>query len=100
MIVGDQTEARASTVINYLTIIRRRRSEYWLIFPETKSRGIITNIHESEANNCFSINTQVIIKIPRRWDSFCCIAAILDNDRKPLARTTDYFSCNDSRLSP
>ena len=38
----------------YLTIIRRRRSEYWWIF---------TNIHEPEAN-CFSIITQVIIEIP------------------------------------
>ena len=47
----------------YLTIIRRRRSEYWWIFPETKSRGIFTNIHEPEANNCFSIITQVIIEI-------------------------------------
>ena len=50
--------------ILYLTIIRRRRSEYWWIFPETKSRGIFTNIHEPEANNCFSIITQVIIEIP------------------------------------
>ena len=50
----------------YLTIIRRRRSEYWWIFPETKSRGIFTNIHEPEANNCFSIITQVIIEIPKQ----------------------------------
>ena len=49
----------------YLTIIRRRRSEYWWIFPETKSRGIFTNIHEPEVNNCFSIITQVIIEIPK-----------------------------------
>ena len=48
----------------YRTIIRRRRSEYWRIFPETKSRGIFTNIYEPEANNCFSIITQVIIEIP------------------------------------
>ena len=34
--------------------------------PETKSRGIFTNIHEPEANNCFSINTQVIIEIPKQ----------------------------------
>ena len=47
----------------YLTIIRRRRSEYWWIFPETKSRGIFTNIYEPEANDCFSIITQVIIEI-------------------------------------
>ena len=33
------------------------------ILPETKSRGIFTNIHEPEANNCFSIITQVIIEI-------------------------------------
>ena len=49
-----------------LTIIRRRRSEYWWIFPETKSRGIFTNIHEPEENNCFSIITQVIIEIPKQ----------------------------------
>ena len=29
-------------------------AENLLIFPETKSRGIFTNIHEPEANNCFS----------------------------------------------
>jgi len=34
------------------------------IFPSTSSRGIFTNIHEPEANNCFSIITQVIIEIP------------------------------------
>jgi len=50
----------------YLTIIRRRRSEYWWIFLETKSRGIFTNIHEPEANNCFSIITEVIIEIPKQ----------------------------------
>ena len=50
----------------YLTIIRRRWSEYWWIFPETSSRGIFTNIHEPEANNCFSIITQVIIEIPKQ----------------------------------
>ena len=47
-------------------IIRRRRSEYWWILPKTKSRGIFTNIHEPEANNCFSIITQVIIEIPKQ----------------------------------
>ena len=31
-----------------------------------KSRGIFTNIHEPEANNCFSIITQVIIEIPKQ----------------------------------
>ena len=56
----------SDTFYKYLTIIRRRRSEYWWIFPETKSRGIFTNIHEPEANNCFSIITQVIIEIPRQ----------------------------------
>ena len=57
--------ARSLKIGGYLTIIRRRRSEYWWIFPETKSRGIFTNIHEPEANNCFSIITQVIIEIPK-----------------------------------
>ena len=37
-----------------------------LIFLETKSGGIFTNIHELEANNCFSIITQVIIEIPKQ----------------------------------
>ena len=31
-----------------------------------KSRAIFTNIHEPEANNCFSIITQVIIEIPKQ----------------------------------
>ena len=31
-----------------------------------KSRGIFPNIHEPEANNCFSIITQVIIEIPKQ----------------------------------
>ena len=30
---------------------------------EYSSRGIFTNIHEPEANNCFSIITQVIIEV-------------------------------------
>ena len=36
--------------------------------PKVKwtSREIFTNIHEPEANNCFSIITQVIIEIPKR----------------------------------
>ena len=55
---------------SYLTIIRRRRSEYWWIFPETKSRRIFTNIHKPEANNCFSIITQVIIEIPKQRKEF------------------------------
>ena len=50
----------------YLTITRRRRSEYWWIFPEKKLSGIFTNIQEPEANNCFSIITQVIIEIPKQ----------------------------------
>ena len=40
----------------YLTIIRRRRSDYWWIF---------TDNHWAWANNCFSINTQVIISKKR-----------------------------------
>ena len=31
-----------------------------------KSREIFTNIHDPEANNCFSIITQVIIEIPKQ----------------------------------
>ena len=48
------------------------------IFPETNSRGIFTNIHEPEANNCFSIITQVIIEIPKQrnvtiWPQFAIV---------------------------
>ena len=47
----------------YLTIIRRRRSDYrW-----RRSRGEYSPIIiEPEANNCFSINTQVIISKKRK----------------------------------
>ena len=62
----NQGKNRVSPELLYLTIIRRRRSEYWWIFPETKSRGIFTNIQEPEANNCFSIITRVIIEIPKQ----------------------------------
>ena len=31
-----------------------------------KSRGIFTNIYEPEANNCFSLITQVIIERPKQ----------------------------------
>ena len=31
-----------------------------------KAKWIFTNIHESEANNCFSVITQVIIEIPKQ----------------------------------
>jgi len=31
-----------------------------------KSRGILTNIHKPEVNNCFGIITQVIIEIPKQ----------------------------------
>ena len=31
-----------------------------------KAKWIFTNIHEREANNCFSIITQVIIEIPKQ----------------------------------
>jgi len=31
-----------------------------------KAKWILTNIHEPEANNCFSIITQVIIEIPNQ----------------------------------
>ena len=56
--------------------------------------NMFTNIHETEANNCFS--SQVIIEIPRRWKFFCCKAVISEVDLEQLARTTDYFSCNNS----
>ena len=44
--------------IGYLTIIRRRLSEYCRIIPKTNRRRII----EHEENNCFSIIAQVIIR--------------------------------------
>ena len=47
----------------YPSIFSRQIATIVYIFPETKSRGIFTNIHEPEANNCFSIITQVIIEI-------------------------------------
>ena len=34
--------------------------------PRDEVEGNIQNIHEPEANNCFSIITQVIIEIPRQ----------------------------------
>ena len=48
--------------IYYLTIIRRRRSEYYRIIPETKSRDYLTIFTEPEENNCFSIIVLVIIR--------------------------------------
>ena len=46
----------------HLTIIRRRRSEYCGIIPETKSRGFFHKFAELEENNCFRIIAQVIIR--------------------------------------
>ena len=37
-----------------------------LNIPRDEVEGIFTNIHEPEANNCFSIITQVIIEIPKQ----------------------------------
>ena len=47
----------------YLTISRRRRGDYKLIFTEPRSgeMNIRCNITEPEATNCFSINFQVTI---------------------------------------
>ena len=53
-----------------------------------------------EANNCFSIITQVIIEVPHRWKFFAGKATISDGDRKPLARSTDCVCCNSSRILP
>ena len=44
----------------YLTIIRRRRSEYCRIIPESGDYSTIFT--EPEENNCFSIIAQVIIR--------------------------------------
>ena len=49
-------------------------------------RGIFTNIHKPEANNCFSIITQVIIEIPTHidcWQSvFLSIFSLKENGTK------------------
>ena len=50
----------------YPCIFSHQMAAIVYIFPETKSRGIFTNIHEPKANNCFSIITQVIIEIPKQ----------------------------------
>ena len=52
-----------------------------------KAKWIFTNIHEPEANNCFSIITQVIIEIPKQrnvtiWPQF----AIVDKNSYHAAR--------------
>ena len=54
----------ATTSGQYFPVRPSRSVSKRLIFPETKSRGISTNIRKTEANNCFSIITQVIIEIP------------------------------------
>ena len=58
----------------------------FLTNQSTGSYLYIHNIHE------LSIIALVIIETPRRWKFFCGKAAISDGDRKPLARTADYFS--------
>ena len=63
-LVTANSALRASLAIYHLISNARSWNNCWWIFPETSSRGIFTNIHESEANNCFSIITQVIIEIP------------------------------------
>ena len=72
----------------------------WILVnvPEMSSRGIFTNIYKPEASNCFSIITQVIIEILHIWNILCCKVVFSDSDREPLSLTTDYFSCDNSRL--
>ena len=49
-----------------------------MIIAKYSSRGIVTNIHEPEANNCFSIITQVIIEyLNMEMLHFTTIAATL-----------------------
>ena len=61
--VKRKLEFLCLNIVEYLTIIRRRRSEYCGIIPETKSRGLFDNIlTEREENNCFSKIAQVIIR--------------------------------------
>ena len=43
--VDDEPGKKLKHVMIYLTIIRRRRSEYCRIIPETRSRGLFDNIH-------------------------------------------------------
>ena len=65
-----------------------------------RRRGILTNLHKPAANICFSLITQIIIEIPSRQEIVAVINGVTsDGDQEPLARTTDYFSCNNSRLS-
>ena len=82
------------TLFKYLTIIRRW-SEYWWIFPETKSRGISTNIHEPEVNNCFSIINQVIIEIPEQQNFILFDIAM---HQSTTLRTDHMSACMDNRL--
>ena len=67
-VISLNLRLRLITLTSTLIIldITKTSSNNCLIFPETKSRGIFTNIHEPEANNCFSIITQVIIEIPKQ----------------------------------
>ena len=46
------------------TALRTNQIAGFVTVPSWKK--IITNIHEPEANNCFSIITQVIIEIPKQ----------------------------------
>ena len=62
-------------ILEYVTIIRRRRSEYCRIILQTKSiaRVLFDNIFtEPEENNCFSIITQVIIQSNCIFFDFNC----------------------------
>ena len=45
LLSGNKVMMNWSVDCCYLTIIRRRRSEYCRIIPETKSRGLFDNIH-------------------------------------------------------
>ena len=52
-----------------------------------KAKWIFTNIHEPEANNCFSIITQVIIEIPKQRNvSILPQFAVVDNSSYHAAR--------------
>ena len=49
-----------------MTLIHYSQNEYSKTVKYEGKFHIFTNIHEPEANNCFSVITQVIIEIPKQ----------------------------------
>ena len=58
-----------------------------------KAKWIFTNIHKPEANNCFSIITQVIIEIPKqRTVTILPQFAIVDKSSYHAARINAFLN--------